>query len=250
MVKLYYKAYPSIFEKSAIFGGGCADLRQQASRLARSFGVIVVHCHLVKERIHRGFKVASAVMAAAKSSLSSAFALAFSMAFEWPQTAVFLLLAQKPLVRGVLSGFAVFFLFNPQNISRPLDPGQQIGPIIRLKERSKRLNPLDDHHQVILSAKRDLSVDQVVTSTLVDQIDISRSAKNDKGDHFSVWLNFGGFFEFFYQEILEIYRPTSKCILILISYFLRIREGHFELKSSLSFSSKNILLCLNPSSST
>ena len=68
-------------------------------------------------------------------------------------------------------GHAILLLLDAQNVGGALDAGEENLAIIGLKEFRQGLDALDDHQQIILIAKREDGVNEIMAGALLFQID-------------------------------------------------------------------------------
>jgi len=83
-----------------------------------------------------------------------------------------LALNEKLGVGQAIKGAVVLLLLDLENVGGALDASEKILAVITFKEFGERFHPANDHQQIILPAEREHGIDQVVTCTLVLEIDL------------------------------------------------------------------------------
>ena len=79
---------------------------------------------------------------------------------------LFLALEELVDVDVAIMGAAILLLLDLEDVGGPLDAGQKILAVVGLEEFRQRRDALDDHQQIVLIAKREHGVDQVVPGAL------------------------------------------------------------------------------------
>ncbi len=63
-------------------------------------------------------------------------------------------------------GDAVLLLLDAQDIDGALGAGEEIGAVLGVEEAPQRLDPLDDHQEIV-AAEREYGIDQIVPRALI-----------------------------------------------------------------------------------
>ena len=115
--------------------------------------------------------LAMAVMAAPKSSALDGLAgIGFGGGDGAVQVAL-LALDEKLGVGQAVKGAVVLLLLDLENVGGALDAGEKILAVIAFEEFGKRFDAADDHQEIILPAKREHGIDQIMPRALILEID-------------------------------------------------------------------------------
>src|SRR6202008_35382 len=75
---------------------------------------------------------------------------------------------------------AVLLLLDLEDVGSALDAGEKVLAIIAVEELGESLDALDDHQEIVLSAKRKDRIDEVMAQALVAQIDLQAIGEEGK----------------------------------------------------------------------
>ena len=165
-------AYPATLEKSAT---ACIASRNSLSnlrRLRRRAGSSALTVTSRKKASTGARKAASARIAPSKSSLSTRSRAAAPAAARTSARSFSAGSASSAgsCWPGERAGAVLFFL-GAQDVGGAAIAGQKILSVLGVEQAPERLDPADDHEEIVLTGQREHGVDEIVPRALVAQVD-------------------------------------------------------------------------------
>ena len=78
-------------------------------------------------------------------------------------------------------GYVVFLLLDAQDVDGALGAGEQIGAVLGVEEFPERLDPLDDHQEIV-AAEREHGIDQIVPRALLPEMHLEPVGEEGEAD--------------------------------------------------------------------
>ena len=75
--------------------------------------------------------------------------------------------------------YVVFLFLDAQDVDGPLGAGEQIGAVFGVEEFPERLDPLDDHQEIV-AAESEHGIDQVVPRALLSEMHLEPVSEEDE----------------------------------------------------------------------